>query len=123
MTQQDRELIREHLETLPSAIASKERELISKNKDILALELINKQIELKTKIAINKEMTPENKKAYPNKDMRDQEFDTRIEANTNYQINRQNTEKTKEEIEDLKIVISQLKRQFTAASVIPMLGV
>ena len=118
----DKSLIKQHLEMLPEQIANKERELITKQKEIHSLELINKQIELKTEVAVTKEITPEKKKAYPNPISRKIELDTRIENNSNYQINDRNRIQLKEEIEEFEINIGFMKRTFRAALVLPLLG-
>ena len=65
---------------------------------------------------------PEKKKAYSNPISRKVEIDTRIENNSNFQINKRNSLQLKEEIEELEINISFMKRTFRAALVLPLLG-
>lgn len=122
MKTENGEFLKEQLETLPDTIAKQERELWNKSKEKIGKDLVIKQIDLRTEIEVKDEKKPDGKNAYPNPLSRNIEIAKRIERNTQYQMLKKEMQEIADEVKEKEITISAMKRSFTAATVIPLLG-
>lgn len=108
--------LRERLETVPTTIFDKEREILNMQDEYDEMLIQMKIIETNIANAVENEKDETTQKSiYSNQAKRDAETKNRLSANIDYGVLSEKIKKSKRDLELSKITLSFLKRKFRGA--------